>query len=224
METSVGGAPCPRVNGRNIYIGLSAAVLITAGFTFALPTLYSLDMPAPFRITTLFAVQAFLFVVAVFCNCAIERRSFADLGFTKNFFGKQLAYAVIIFALLCAVFVGVPLLIGMRDIFGSPDNPLFAVPYCFAVGFAEETLFCGYILKALQRLNLPKIAVVAVSSLLFGAWHFILSGNALQVLSTSAIRAVLAVFVLYGRKCTTLSVSVAHGAYDSVLRVLAVLL
>jgi membrane protease YdiL (CAAX protease family) len=91
------------------------------------------------------------------------------------------------------------------------------------VGFAEETLFRGYILNSLLRLDVPKIVAIAVSSAMFGAWHFIGSGNWAQVLITAIAGSVFAVTFVYGKKrgVGLLSIALAHGAYDLLLQVLA---
>jgi membrane protease YdiL (CAAX protease family) len=209
------------VERRKTRLALTTAILLTVALTFATTPLYSLATYLPIRIVLLFAVQAAFFMIAIVSNNLIEGRKFRELGYTREDFSGQFMWAGIIFVVLSAVFIGLPLLLGVRDMFGNADMLLLAVPYRFLVGFAEETLFRGYVLGALLRLKFPKIGAIIISSFLFGAWHFIGSGNVVQVLLTTLIGAIFAIGLVYAQRCTTLSIALAHGAYNATLSVLA---
>jgi membrane protease YdiL (CAAX protease family) len=123
---------------------------------------------------------------------------------------------------LAVLFIGIPLMLGFGDnMFPSKDALWFAIPYrLIFVGFAEETMFRGYLLGSMSRQMKSRIVPVIVTSLLFGAWH-ILNGNLLQAIMTSIIGFILALPRMYAKDCSTLSVSLAHGAYDALLSVMA---
>jgi membrane protease YdiL (CAAX protease family) len=209
------------VDTRKTRLALTTAILLTVSLTFVANPLYSLATYLPIRVALLLAVQAAFFMIAIVSNNLIEKRKFEELGYTRENFAGQFMWAGIIFVVLLAVFIGFPLLLGAKDMFGNADVLLFAVPYRFLVGFAEETLFRGYVLGALLRLKSPKIGAIIISSVLFGVWHFIGSGNLMQVILTTLIGAVFAIGLVYAKRCTTLSISLAHGAYDATLSVLA---
>jgi membrane protease YdiL (CAAX protease family) len=203
--------------GKRAVYALLTALVLTAALTFALPPLYAAATSVSARITAAFAAQGLFFGIAVLSNNFIGKLKLSGLGYTAKNLKPQLLWAAAIFLALTFLFVGIPLAFGLRDIFPARDSLAFAVPYCMAVGFAEETLFRGCILNALLRLKLHKIAAVAVSSLIFGAWHYIGSGNFAQVPVTTVIGAALAVPLVYGKKCGLVSVALAHGAYDALL-------
>ena len=202
--------------------GIVIAIVLAVGLTLCVPSLYASVTAMPLRITVFFSVQVALFAIALFANRIIEKKPFSDLGFTKEGLSSQFIWAGVLLVGLSVVFIGIPFLFGIRDIFPARDNLLFAIPYRLVfVGFAEETLFRGYLMKAIQKLIKSKIATALLSSVLFGAWHFILSGDILQVIFTTIIGLIFAIPVLYSKKCTVLSTSLAHGAYDALLAVLS---
>ncbi|MCL2352289.1 MAG: CPBP family intramembrane metalloprotease [Firmicutes bacterium] len=166
-------------------------------------------------------IQALLVPIALIANGPIEKQPFAALGYRWGNIKKQLLWAAALLAILSAMFIGLPLLFGARDIFPARDSLWFAVPDKLVfVGFAEETMFRGYMLNAFNRLTGSKIAAVALSSLLFGFWHFIGSGDLLQVAMTAVIGLIIAIPCAYARNCSTLSAALAHGAYGAFLSVL----
>jgi membrane protease YdiL (CAAX protease family) len=69
-----------------------------------------------------------------------------------------------------------------------------------------------------------RVAAIVISSLLFGAWHFINSGSIVTVIVTATIGAILAIFKTYVKNCSIVSVAIAHGFYDGSLAFLSWLL
>ncbi|MDR1588600.1 MAG: CPBP family intramembrane metalloprotease [Oscillospiraceae bacterium] len=204
-------------------LGLTTAVVLSVGFTAAIPALYAVKVIIPVRLAILFFVQAVFFGIAILANNRIEKLGFAELGYSRKRIASQLLWAFVIFVVLSVIFIAFPLLMGLRDIFPQRDLLLFAIPYTFTVGFAEETLFRGYLLKGLLRIRLPKIAAIIASSAIFGAWHYMNNGSMLQVGITGIIGIVFAVPLIYSRRCSLLSVALAHGAYDALLNIFAYL-
>jgi membrane protease YdiL (CAAX protease family) len=154
----------------------------------------------------------------------VEKQSIHSLGF----FGRapliQGAWALSLCASLLALFVALPVLLGqsLKDLVPVRDSLWFAIPYrLIFVGFAEELLFRGYLLNSIKRISNSTITAIVVSSFLFGAWHYILSGSIAQVAFTTAIGIILAVPRMAGKNCSIVSVSLAHGLYDATLSILS---
>jgi membrane protease YdiL (CAAX protease family) len=217
-NTILRGKGC--VNKKTV-LGIVIAIVLTLALTFYLRSLHARLTIIPLRLIVILFVQVVLFSMALFTNTVIEKRPFSDLGYSLDNISGQLTWAAALFVGLSFVFIGVPLLGGMKNIFPARDNLLFAIPYKLFVGFAEETLFRGYLMSAFKRLIKSKIAAVLLTSAVFGGWHFIFSGNVLQVIITFVIGLAFAVPVMYAKKCTVLSTSLAHGAYGSLLAVLS---
>jgi membrane protease YdiL (CAAX protease family) len=209
------------MNIKRVFVGITFALTLTLVLTFLCSYLYAEPFPIPLRLAMLFGVQALFFGIALISNGIVEKLPFSRLGYASNDLKWQLVWAAVLFAGLSFIFIAIPLLFGMNDIFPARDLLAFAIPHKLFVGFAEETLFRGYILNALFRLHMKKPAAILLSSLLFGAWHFILSGNIFQVIVTAIIGVIFALPIVYVKKCTVLSTALAHGMYDALLSILA---
>jgi membrane protease YdiL (CAAX protease family) len=204
--------------------GLVAAILLTAALMMFAPSWYGLFASVPLRIASILSVQIATAAIAIACHCAIEKQPLRSLGLLGKKLPLQLGWAFALFAGLLVLFVALPVLFGqaLKDMLPAKDALWFAIPYkLLFVGFAEEMLFRGYFLNSFMRLANSKIAAVALSSLLFGLSHFILSGNFLQVAVTAVIGAILALPRMYAKNCSIVSVSLAHGLYDTSLSILS---
>jgi membrane protease YdiL (CAAX protease family) len=202
--------------------GLATAAILTTLLTMLAPSWYGLVDSIPFRIAAILSVQVAFAALAVFCHCVVEKQPLRSFGFSGNKPLLQIVWALALFAMLTVLFVGLPVLFGqaLSDMVPTRDSLLFAIPYkLLFVGFAEELLFRGYFLNSLTRLINSKIASVILSSILFGLWHFILSGSIFQVIVTTTIGLIIAFPRAYAKNCSIVSVSLAHGLYDSLLNV-----
>ena len=203
--------------------GLVTAIILSALLTMLAPTWYGLFSWLPLRLAAILSFQVVFALIAVLCHCVIEKQPLRSMGFSGQKPLSQLGWAFILFAGLSVLFIALPVLFGqsLNDMLPAKDSLWFAIPYkLLFVGFAEELLFRGYLLNNLRRLTDSKIASVMLSSLLFGLWHFILSGNIIQVILTAIIGTIFALPRVYAKKCSIVSVSLAHGLYDALLNVL----
>ncbi|MDR2658243.1 MAG: CPBP family intramembrane metalloprotease [Oscillospiraceae bacterium] len=212
---------------RRSIVGMTIAAIIVIGLTVLYHAAIASIQSIPVRITSMAAIQFALFAVPYIMNGIYERQTFAALGYSNEAMGLQFTWAAGLFAILAALFVGLPALLGY-DVLGERDALWFAVPYqMLLVGFSEETLFRGYFLLQLLKLTRSNAAAIIISSLMFGAWHAVgplVSGAGLpimQIIVTAIIGAILAVPRVYARHCTTLSAALAHGAYNSLIRILS---
>jgi len=85
-------------------------------------------------------------------------------------------------------------------------------------GAVEEFVFRGLIYtKAKQIIQKDWFAAV-ISSVLFGIFH-ILRGDAVQMIMTVLMGALFCLFRLKIKRCSTLSLIIAHGVYDALITV-----
>lgn len=87
------------------------------------------------------------------------------------------------------------------------------------VGFAEETMFRGVILRALRSAGRPEVFVALVSSVWFGFFHLtnVVNGAPVGGTITQCVLASFAGLVLYlfrRRSASLLPAMVAHGLWD----------
>ena len=90
--------------------------------------------------------------------------------------------------------------------------------FIFAVGFAEEFVFRGYIYKKILNISGKETAAVIVSSVLFGLFH-IFRGSIVQVITTAFIGAFFCLCRAKIKGCTIVSLIIAHGIYDALITV-----
>jgi len=170
------------------------------------------------------AVYVLLYIVlilAIFLINRIDQGNLEAIGFQSKGIGKQCIIGIGLFLAVSALFIAVPWFFGLL---GLPNKEAlwWAIPHkLILVGFSEELLFRGYLLGRLKQLMNSNIAAILLSSFAFGIWHFISSGNALQLVVTAAIGVCLALPRVYEKNCSVLSVALAHGLYDSLLAVLS---
>jgi membrane protease YdiL (CAAX protease family) len=211
--------PDMAITGRRRTVGGLVIVLILAyampAATWPIEAITSL----PLRVIGLFAVQLAILALGLIGHFGINHGTGQELGYSRRHVGAQVGWMLIALAVLCALFIGLPMLFGL-PVSGNKDALWFTVPNLLVAGFAEETLFRGYLLGTLQRLMGSKIAPIVVSSVLFGLFHWA-HLNPLQLLVTAVIGAILAIMRTYAKNCTIASLAVAHGLYDIFLVILA---
>jgi membrane protease YdiL (CAAX protease family) len=212
-----------RTARKRVLLGLIVALMLTAAGSVLMPHLISFfsSSSLPIRVIISLSLQIIMFAAAIFANNCIEKRRFAELGFTAKNLSKQLLWAGAIFLMLTVYMTVWALFVGLENYIGTEKQPLwFALPQkIIFVGFAEETLFRGYILGAIKRISGSAVAAVILSSLLFGAFH-IINGNLIQAVNTSLIGLIFAIPFVKAKNCSLLSVALAHGFYDALLDIL----
>ncbi len=150
------------------------------------------------------------------------------LGLRRSRVGAQLLWGLLLTLALAALFVGVPLLAGFAptQFLGAAapsraamlQNGLF---FLLLVGPAEELIFRGYLNAQLRRAALGPFFTAALSSLAFGAYHYLSARSLLQVACTALIGLALSLpKEKRPEACTLLSVTVAHGLYNLLLECL----
>ena len=151
-----------------------------------------------------------------------------EIGFSKDGEGAQVAWGLGLALALLLVFVGAPRLAGIAWENILPAKPgaagmlMYSLMLRFIfVGPVEEYAFRGVIMPALQSGTGSKLAAALISSAMFGAWHYITSGNIAQVIVTGVIGLWFALARLYIPKCSLASCAIGHGLYDCGLVVLS---
>ena len=91
------------------------------------------------------------------------------------------------------------------------------------VGFGEELIWRGYVLGSLRRHLHSNAAAVALSSALFGLWHYPGGQDVLQVGVTMLLGALWGTARVRIRQCSTLATGTAHGLHDLALLIFATL-
>ena len=174
------------------------------------------------NIAALFSLAAVPLLIAVLC-----RDSWEDLGFSKEKIGRQLLVGLMIGLAMAAVLTLVPLWLGLGHLvyggayYSGIGQALFGLLYFLVpIGLVEEFIFRGFFLSKLEQVCLSDSMPVVLSSLLFGIAHF----NVMQIVTTGLIGAF---FCLCRRKipyCTVLSLAIAHGIHDWMIRLLPAVL
>jgi membrane protease YdiL (CAAX protease family) len=210
-----------RIDRKKALLGIIIALILAAAITRIMPMYVGMFSNMPIRIAISLMTQVALFSVALLANNLIEQQPFSELGYTSKNISKQLLWAGAVFLML-VVFMSVEaVFMGLQNVIGTQKQLLwYALPQkIIFVGFAEETLFRGYILNAIRRLSGSSVAAIIVSSLLFGVWH-IINGNLIQAVNTTLLGLIFAIPFAKGKNCSLLSVALAHGFYDALLDVL----
>lgn len=152
-----------------------------------------------------------------------------DYGFEKDKIGIQLAIGAVLGIAMSLILTLIPHLVGFGNYVGSGRYEylwkfIYEFVYCIlAVGAVEEFVFRGLIYtKAKQIIQKDWFAVV-ISSVTFGLFH-ILRESVVQMILTGLIGALFCLFRLKIKRCSTLSIIIAHGVYDALITVWASLL
>lgn len=156
---------------------------------------------------------------------AVSKTKPADIGFSRENLGIQIAVGVCIGVVMSLVLTLAPILFGVGD---WVDNGrrytewwqfLYDFVYCIAaVGLVEEVIFRGYIPHKLKQLKNSELLAGVVSSVLFGFFH-IFGGNIVQVLITSVLGGMWYLCREKIKYCSLLSLIIAHGVYDALISV-----
>ena len=158
--------------------------------------------------------------------CRISDISISTFGFNRKDIAVQIFFGVAVAITLIIIFIGGFTIFGYQpQDYLSQAAPsikillLHLVFYFFIVGPIEEFMFRGYLLSLLTDISRSPAWGAVISSLLFGAWHW-MSGNLLQVVSTFLIGLVFALSKQKFRNCTMLSIILAHSLYNVALELI----
>jgi len=210
-------------NRKRTLLGIGAVLVLASVFAIALAPIASLFNFIPMRLSAI--TLSFLIVdILIILICRIDKQPITSLGFQKGNYLAQIAIGIGLFITLSALFIGVPLIVGVsRDNLLPRAQPLWwDIPNkILMVGVTEELLFRGYLMGRIKDLTNSKAAAIAISSALFGLWHYLSAGNIIQVLMTAIIGACFAIPMMKIKHCSIVSVALAHGLYDLLLGILA---
>lgn len=183
-----------------------------------------MGLPVGFRMILL--VLAYWVIAAVpFGIMLAAKETPSDYGFSKAKIGLQAAAGILTGLCMSLVFTLIPILCGKGDWVdnGHHYRELWQFVYDFvyaiaAVGLVEEFVFRGFLYKKVKDLSGSSGAAIAVSSVLFGLFHF-LGGNVIQMICTGILGVIWCVCKEKIRNCTLLSLIIAHGVYDALITV-----
>lgn len=197
-------------------LGLCAAVYLNSLIAGALP-------PVPKMLCTIASYWIIGLVPVIVMLTGREKP--ADYGFSSDKIGQQIITGVILGIAMSLLLTLVPHLAGMS---GFVDNGtryrhlwqfIYEFVYCiFAVSLTEEFVFRGFIYKKLELLSQSSVTAAAVSSVLFGLFHF-LGGSIIQIIMTGCIGAFLCFCRMKIKNCSIISLIIAHGVYDALITV-----
>jgi membrane protease YdiL (CAAX protease family) len=195
------------------------------------PKLVTLGKTVPIKIGFMLLPYLLMFG-AVIIVCYLEKAPLGlALGFKKGAIGKQLLVAIPIFALISFFFVVGPLLIGMNqsDVLSfkvsKPGIFVFYIVFDMVfVGMGEELVFRGYFFEKLKKVLNSGVWGVILSSILFGLFHYPNGRNLAQVGITTILGLIFGFSRLKFKNCSTLSVGIAHGLYDTLILILSSIL
>ncbi|MDR2202126.1 MAG: CPBP family intramembrane metalloprotease [Clostridiales bacterium] len=230
FKTDCGGETDPNKPQEQI-----KTIIVTAAFcvvelclTFIFGFAASLKS-VPLRIAACCAVYAAM-AAAVFSACRAEKKSVKDLGFCRRNPHIQILIGIGLAVGLSFIIGALPILIGGpgASLIGGKQTNAANIVYSIAtdlifVGTVEELIFRGFIQTRISGLTNRKWIGVLTAAALFGFWH-IVNGSWIQVPFTFLIGCAFGFCRAYLKNCTTASVMLAHGLYDSLLIVIAIVL
>lgn len=183
-----------------------------------------MQLPLAARTVAMFAgywLVALVPLILVF----IEKERFKDYILDKKDVNFQVITGIALGIGMSAVFTVVPHLAGFGDYvdnghrYSSLWQFVFEFAYCiFAVAFAEEFVFRGFIFKRILEISTRESVAVIGSSVLFGLFH-LFGGNVLQLVMTAVLGLLFCLFRSKIRSCSLLSLILAHGIYDALITV-----
>ena len=174
-------------------------------------------LPLPARMITM-VITYWLVALASIILMTANKEKPSDYGFTAEKLGKQIIVGILIAAAMSLALTVVPHLLGEKN-YTKLWQFIYEFIYCiFAVGFAEEFVFRGYIYKKILNISGKETAAVIVSSVLFGLFH-IFRGSIVQVIMTAFIGAFFCLCRAKIKGCTIVSLIIAHGIYDALITV-----
>ena len=201
------------------YLGSALGLIVLNIFNQVLMLL-----PLPARMITLIAAY-WLIALGPIILIIVNKEKFSEYGFTSEKLGKQIVVGVLIGAAMSIVLTVVPHLLGFGEYVSSGKNYtelwqfIYEFIYCvFAVSFTEELVFRGFIYKKILNISGKRSTAAAVSSVLFGAFHF-LNGGIIQAVMTAFLGAFFCLCRAKIKDCTIVSLIIAHGIYDALITV-----
>ncbi len=180
-------------------------------------------LPLSARMITMVITYWLIALVPIILMLA-NKEKLSDYGFTAEKLEKQIIVGVLIGTAMSLVLTVVPHLLGFGEYISRNNYTklwqfIYEFIYCiFAVSFAEEFVFRGFVYKKILDIGGKETAAVIVSSVLFGFFH-IFGGSIVQVIMTAFIGAFFCLCRAKVKGCTIVSLIIAHGIYDALITV-----
>lgn len=152
----------------------------------------------------------------------VENQKLESIGLHTNDIVMQLITGIGIFAILSILPIGALLFGAEQHILNSKLPNIITLIYytvfdILFVGFGEELVFRGFFLERIKKVLNSSIWAVLISSLLFGLWHYPTTQSIPLVIMATLIGVFFSLCKLRIRKCTIISLAVAHGLNDAFL-------
>lgn len=211
-------------NKLQLLIGMTGTALVFLLWKIAGLFLYKAISPAALQILNVAAILSLS--VPPLLVLKLSGEPLSSLGFSRSKLPQQIAVGIVIGLGMAVVLALIPTLLGIDygAGFESIGEAIWKLLYfVFVVGLTEEFVFRGFLYEKLNDICISDEMPVLLSSALFGLFH--LSGfNLMQVLNASLIGAFFCICKKKIPCCSILSLAIAHGIHDWMIRLLASLL
>ncbi len=185
-----------------------------------------MSLPIGIRMVNMLLIYQLIALIPIIVMF-VNKDKLADYGFSKNKIGLQIIVGVQIGIAMSLILTLIPHLFGFGKYVDNSKRYkylwqfIYEFFYCiFAVGFAEEFVFRGFVYEKIKRISQKDMIAIIGSSVLFGAFH-LFGGNFIQMLMTACIGAFFCFCRLKVKNCSTLSLIIGHGVYDALITVWA---
>lgn len=212
------------INSKKNIFKIIIAVLLEFGVLFIIVLFQQnilMSFPLLIRAVLMIVVQWTLLIVPIIFMWK-NGDKLIDIGFSKNNIAVQIFTGAMIGITMSLIFTVLPILAGLKDMVGSTTYTQ-AWQFCYqfvymilGVALVEELFYRGFLFKKLLDVNGSKWFSIIISSVIFGLSH-ILSGNILQVFTTSLLGIFFCLCRDKLKNCTTLSLVIAHGMHNALI-------
>lgn len=185
-------------------------------------------LPLPIRAILMIVLQWMLLIVP-FVFMKKYKINMSDIGFTKTQISFQIFTGILFGVVMSLIFTILPILAGYREIVGSSsytETWQFCYQFVYmilGVALVEEVFYRGFLFDRIFKLSQSKWTTIIISSCVFGLSH-IFGGNIVQVITTFMLGILFCLCRENIKNCTTLSLVIMHGIYNSLITLFVVLL
>lgn len=183
---------------------------------------YEESLSLPLRMILMIVTQWILFLVPGILMI-MNKEKISSLGFRKEKVLLQIGIGLLVAISMSLVFTVFPILLGFKDMVGDRSYKkvwIFVYEFIYqilGVALAEELIFRGYIYHKLLEIKDNKWFAIIISSIIFGFFH-IFSGNIIQIIMTTFLGIFFCICREKIKGCTLLSLIIAHGVHNGMIR------
>jgi membrane protease YdiL (CAAX protease family) len=209
-------------------------VALSIFFTFAIVFIYAMIFKPILNDTGRMIAKPLVYICHVgapLILCRAMKNPICKLGFKKDSLLKQVLTGIGVFAVLAFIFTIAVFMLGNNKgiLLTAKETRIGIFIYSIVfdivfVGMGEEMLFRGYFMDRFHTLTGSGVWAVVIPALMFGIWHFPNNQDFLQLILLPLVGAAFGFARLKIKDCSTLSVGIAHGLYDSYILVLSLIL